>query len=72
MRTISSIRATVTGGHRVDAQQSDPLGNYGSRVDGGALAMELRPNIREHVRLDDTRFWLAAIAGRRAFALATA
>ena len=61
-RTISSIRATVTGGHRVDAQQSDPQGNYGSRVDGGASRMELRPNIHEHVRLDDTRFWLAAIA----------
>jgi PAS domain S-box-containing protein len=62
MRTISSIRATVTGGHRVDAPQSDPLGNYGSRVDGGASRMELGPNIHEHVRLDDTRFWLAAIA----------
>ena len=46
----------------MDAQQNDPLGNYRSRVDGEALAMELRPDFREHVRLNDTRFWLAAVA----------
>jgi two-component system, LuxR family, sensor kinase FixL len=57
MRTISSIRATFTGAPRVEAQQK-----YGGRIDGGASAMELRANIHEQVRLDDTRFWLAAIA----------
>ena len=57
MRTISSIRATFTGASRVDAQQKD-----GGRIDGGVSAMELRAIIPEQGRLDDTRFWLAAIA----------
>ena len=57
MRTISSIRATLAGGPQVEAQQK-----YGGRINGGASAMELGANSPEQGLLDDTRFWLAAIA----------
>ena len=62
MRTIASIRATVTGGHREDIERNDLPGQSGRHIDGLTLSLDRNPNNLELGRPDGARFWLAAIA----------